>query len=361
MDSSYDIHVFTTEIRNLNKFKRSNIHCFKRSYVEEIISKIKTKFFGKYQNLSFRQINSFSALIDENKIELIHAHFGYGALQIYPIAKKKHIPLLVHFHGVDASLMLKKKNYVEQLREMMKYAKAIAVSKHIAANLIDAGIPEDRIEVQYLGIPIELFKYVKRTSPSKLIKTHRNLQFIQVSNFVEKKGHIYSILAFQKLLNICPGAHLNLIGEGPLLHSCKKVVHKNGLSNKIKFLGVKNSEEVAEIMKKSDIFLHHSITSKKGDQEGLPTVLMEAMSTGMIIISTFHSGIPELVKNGFNGFLVREKDIEGYFFAMKEVLQLGDDRINQNARKTVVSSFRLDKNTEYLKKKYSDTITKKQF
>jgi colanic acid/amylovoran biosynthesis glycosyltransferase len=61
-------------------------------------------------------------------------------------------------------------------------------------------------------------------------------------------------------------------------------------------------------MKNSDIFLAPSVTSESGDQEGIPVVLMEAMASQMPVISSYHSGIPELVISGENGLLVKERD-----------------------------------------------------
>jgi colanic acid/amylovoran biosynthesis glycosyltransferase len=63
-------------------------------------------------------------------------------------------------------------------------------------------------------------------------------------------------------------------------------------------------------MSESDIFLAPSVTSLNGDQEGIPVVLMEALASGMPVISTYHSGIPELIEDGKSGFLTPERDVD---------------------------------------------------
>jgi colanic acid/amylovoran biosynthesis glycosyltransferase len=75
-------------------------------------------------------------------------------------------------------------------------------------------------------------------------------------------------------------------------------------------LGWKTQQEVAEILGQAHVLLAPSVTAPSGDQEGTPVALMEAMAMGMPVIATRHSGIPEMVRDGENGFLVPERDPE---------------------------------------------------
>ncbi|HEB87286.1 MAG TPA: glycosyltransferase, partial [Gammaproteobacteria bacterium] len=67
------------------------------------------------------------------------------------------------------------------------------------------------------------------------------------------------------------------------------------------------------------LFMAPSVTSQSGDMEGIPTVLMEAMATGLPVISTLHSGIAELVDDGVSGRLVAERDVDGLAEAIREL------------------------------------------
>jgi colanic acid/amylovoran biosynthesis glycosyltransferase len=67
-------------------------------------------------------------------------------------------------------------------------------------------------------------------------------------------------------------------------------------------------EQVVEVLRRASIFLAPSVTSADGDQEGIPVALMEAMSSGVPVVATEHSGIPELVEDGISGFLAPERD-----------------------------------------------------
>jgi glycosyltransferase involved in cell wall biosynthesis len=74
-------------------------------------------------------------------------------------------------------------------------------------------------------------------------------------------------------------------------------------------------------MESADVFLHHSVTTEAGDMEGIPTVIMEAMATGLPVVSTYHSGIPELVEHEHSGLLVAERNVRAYVDALRQVVQ----------------------------------------
>ena len=76
------------------------------------------------------------------------------------------------------------------------------------------------------------------------------------------------------------------------------------------FLGWKEPEQIVELVASADIFLAPCVTAKNGDQEGIPMVIMEAMALGLPVISTEHTGIPELVEDGKTGYLVSERDVD---------------------------------------------------
>jgi colanic acid/amylovoran biosynthesis glycosyltransferase len=82
------------------------------------------------------------------------------------------------------------------------------------------------------------------------------------------------------------------------------------LLKKYRFLGVQTPETVKTWMNKAKMLVAPSITTDQGETEGLPIVILEAMSMGLPVISTVHAGIPEAVKHQETGFLTQEKDTE---------------------------------------------------
>ena len=136
--------------------------------------------------------------------------------------------------------------------------------------------------------------------------------------------------------------------------SCQ-IVPEMGLQDKISFKGHVRPEEVFGILASADVFLHHSITARSGDKEGIPNAIMEAMATGLPVVSTYHSGIPELVDNGTDGYLVGEKDVPSYVEAMKEAVN-SDSDLPRRASEKVLKSFNLETQNRKISDLYGKLI-----
>jgi len=305
--------------------------------------------------LNSTQENFFIKKLTENSAKIIHAHFGPSGIEVLPLAKKLNLPLVVTFHGYDASTLLKNINYVLRLKELFDYAYIISVSNAMHNELLELGANESKSTVIRCGIPVEKFNYRERTPVHLKMKRGKKIVFLQVSNFVEKKGHRFTIEAFSKIKKFYPNILLVLAGDGILLNDIKKLVHYYNLNDSVEFLGKINENKVSEIMNSSDIFLHHSITSKEGDKEGLPTVLMEAMATGLPCVSTYHAGIPELIKDSINGYLVNESEIENYVNKIK-LLLTKENNFSKKSRETVEAEFSLAKSVQALVNTYNKII-----
>jgi glycosyltransferase involved in cell wall biosynthesis len=265
------------------------------------------------------------------------------------------LPLVVTFHGYDASLLLQNKVYVRNLKELFKYAHIITVSDNMKNDLIKLSDSADRFNVVRCGIPVDLFEYKERLPLPEKFAGGEEIIFLQVSNFVEVKGHKYTLEAFRNFLNHYDNAKLILAGEGETKKSIQSLCRQLGIIEKVAFPGVVNEQEVTKLLLEADVFLHHSVSLPNGVKEGLPTVLMEAMATGLPVISTIHSAIPELIENGVDGFLVNERDIEEY---SKTILNLKNvaNSIGMMARKKVERNFNLDIESKKLLDIYSNLV-----
>jgi colanic acid/amylovoran biosynthesis glycosyltransferase len=164
-------------------------------------------------------------------------------------------------------------------------------------------VNEEKIYVHRMGIDLEKFQFQER-----MLQPGEPLKILTVGRLNEKKGHEYAIKGVAKLIKKKKNLIYTIAGDGPLGDKLANLVLDLGIDGNVKFLGPVDQKEVLKLYRESHIFLLTSVTAKNGDQEGIPVVLMEAQAMGLPIISTYHSGIPELVENGKSGFLVPEKD-----------------------------------------------------
>lgn len=251
------------------------------------------------------------------KYDVLFAHFGPNGLRAswYRDAGLVQGPLVTVFHGFDLSTYLHL-NGEQIYRPLFNSGDLfLPISRFWKNKLQELGCPSEKIKVHHVGINCEQFYYKKR-----IPKINSPKVLISVARLVEKKGIEYAIRAMARLVIMNVDVRYRIIGSGPLEASLRQLTSELGLANRIEFLGTKTSGEIAEELTQAQLFLAPSTTSGDGDMEGIPTVLMEAMATGLPVISTYHSGIPELVEDGISGKLVPERDVESLAQAIKSLI-----------------------------------------
>lgn len=325
------------------------------SRLKEIILNRPELSYLNIPHLFFYKKKQYEKFISGKESKLIHAHFGPSGIEVLPIAQKLNLPLLTSFHGYDASSLLKYSMYIKNLKKLFNYSHVITPSEYMLNSFHKLGLYSKNEHIIHYGIPINIFAYKERQPINQKVIKKEEIIFLQVSNFVEKKGHKYTVITFSNFLKTYPDSRLILAGDGPLRKSIMSLVNDLGIGDKVVFSGLVYQEKVIDLMYLADVFLHHSITSDDGNMEGIPNVIMEAMATGLPIISTRHAAIPELVNHGLNGFLVEEKNIKDYEMAMKKVLSCNND-LGINGRKKIENDFNLDKINEKLISVYKKVL-----
>ncbi len=167
------------------------------------------------------------------------------------------------------------------------------------------GCDPKKIIVHHSAIDCKKFSFKPRTLGGAGI-----INVVTVCRLTEKKGLIYSIRAVTQLIRRYPSIRYDIVGFGPLEQELKQLIARLGAQNQIRLVGRASEDGVAAILDDAHIFLLASVTASNGDEEGIPNVLKEAMARGIPVVSTFHSGIPELVDDGVSGFLVPQRSIK---------------------------------------------------
>ena len=113
------------------------------------------------------------------------------------------------------------------------------------------------------------------------------------------------------------------------------------LESRVTFTGALAAADVRRMYRQSDVFALACVVVDNGDRDGMPTVLIEAMATGIPVISTPVTGIPELVTDGENGFLVPQRDVPALANALETLMVNRELRIRMGhrARERVVTDF----------------------
>ncbi len=317
----------------------------------KIINKIKWWLWKADKYLSFKNKNfadSLDKIIKDFQPDIIHCHFAYEALMLLDNLKDFSIPVVIHFHGYGASQMLKKQSYVKKIKYYLNKDNVypIIVSKYFIEKLNSHNIKTNKSLLLYYGIDIQKFILNNGNHKNKIFT------FLQVSSFAEQKGHEYTLQAFAKFIQTQKDKKFKLIltGDGERKQYLISLAEKLNIKEIVNFIGNVSHQKAKELMEQADVFVHHSITAKNGDTEGIPNAIMEAMAMELPVISTFHTGISELVENGINGYLIKEKDIETYAKRMQDILTWG--KIKQNRNK-IERYFEYIKHNEILENFYN--------
>ncbi len=214
--------------------------------------------------------------------------------------------------------------------------------------LVRLGCDPEKIIVHRMGVKTDDF------APA-FDKNNETTQILTVGRLVEKKGIKFGLLGFSETLKRFPALEYKIVGDGPLMGDLQELVSQLGLENKVEFLGWKDQGDIRQFMRNADIFLAPSVVDVKGDQEGVPVVLMEAMASGLPIISTFHSGIPELVEDGVSGFLVPERDTATLTERLGHLLEHPErwPAMGEAGREKVKDMFDIDKLNDELVRLYA--------
>ena len=238
------------------------------------------------------------------KFDIILCQFGTLGKQFAEFKKKYDLKakLVTCFRGCDTSYVLRRqKNAYAHLFEIGDLF--LPVCECFKQKLISVGASVEKTIVQHSAIDCSLFQFKDRTIPGR-----GTIQIMTASRLVPKKGHVYMLRALVHIVKKYPNTHYTIIGSGRLKAQLYQLVQQLGLASYVQFIGAVPHNELVNILDKADLFVLPSVVDSQGDSEGIPNALKEAMVTGIPVISTYHSGIPELIQHNHSGLLVPEKD-----------------------------------------------------
>ncbi len=297
----------------------------------------------------FPKLALFARQMEAQGIPHLHAHFAnHPAAAAFIIHRLTGIPYSFTAHGADLQ--------VDQhmLHEKVAEAAFTVTISHYNRDFIAQVAGEayrHKILVIRCGVDTQVFQPVDVQAglpPFSILCT---------GTLYEVKGQTYLVEACRLLHERGVDFECNFIGDGPDLIALTNQVARAGLSDRVRFLGRRNRAEIAEQLRRADVVSVPSVPTTSGRREGIPVVLMEAMGSGIPVVASGISGIPELVRDGENGLLVPPRDPAQLAQALERLHRDPSLRhlLGQAGRATVLQEFDLQANAARLAQHFTTT------
>jgi len=241
-------------------------------------------------------------LLDQVQPDIVHAHFGPTGCEMAEIARAAGVPLVTSLYGVDAAVLPYLAHWRDAYLRLFDCGDLfLAEAPEMRRKVIAAGAPPERTVIQPIVIDLTRYpRWTPRPEPRVLF----------AGRFIEKKGLLDAIAAFDRAYATEPAARLTIVGDGPDGVDAQALVRRLSSAHAIEFVGSQPHAELIRMLASATVLIHPSVTAVDGDSEGgAPTILLEAQAIGTPIVTTRHADIPHVAPEGPGVRLCDEHDI----------------------------------------------------
>ncbi len=246
----------------------------------------------------------------QRRITHLHAHFVHspGAVAFFArLAGGAPFSLTAHAKDLYTTLPrnLRIRGYAADFLVTCTAANGLYLREMLAGDAVA------RIHVLHHGVDLERFVPLRAVVPGRILS---------VGRLVSKKGFAELIAALDLLSRGGNRFDAEIFGGGPLRGELLKQAQTAGLIDRIAFRGARTQDEIISAYRQAALFVLAPVVTDDGDRDGIPNVLVEAMASGVPVVSTRISGIPELITDGVDGVLVEPHNPAALAAAMAGVL-----------------------------------------
>ena len=288
------------------------------------ILEIPTYAIAISNKLTWQSFQNIYQLLKSQKFDIIHTHGGTAGFWGRLVAAcLNHKPKIIHtYHGLHylnttqtKSIQQKIKTAIFQKIDQLLLAvtdRIICVCRSDYKRAIAAKVATpSKTAIVYNGIEIDKFSYPLDQETARQIFDTAPTEFVfgNIGRLHEQKGHKYLLQAFAK---VADRARLVIVGDGELRDELMMLADELQISDLITFLGARS--DIHEFLSAINVFIMPSLW------EGQPIALLEALAMGKPCIVSDVDGIPEIIANGVNGYLVKPKDIAGLTQVMNKAI-----------------------------------------
>lgn len=310
----------------------------------------------KYPPYDIALANKIACVIEEEGLDLLHVHYAMPHAVSAALGKDmaaSDIGIITTLHGTDVTIL----GYNDSLRNTVRYG----INKSTIVTAVSNSLKEDTValikpdkEIHTIYNFIDESTYVPQdpgTLKEELGIREDEKVIIHISNFREVKNIPDVVKSFQRISQQVD-AKLLLVGEGPEMENIQQLVQTLALEEKVIFTGKRN--DMAQLLAISDMMFHLS------EKEAFGLVLLEAMACGVPSVATNRGGIPEVITDGENGFLVTLGDLD--VAVEKGLTLLGNESLRrsfiENGFRTVKEKFDSAKIVEQYEQLYYEAAGK---
>ena len=265
----------------------------------------------------------------------LHAHWAtYPSTAAMLLSNRLGIPYSFTAHAHDIFLE------DHMLAEKLKSAKfTVAISQFNKNYLREcvAGADVANIKIIHCGVSLVNFPVITEGRDSKLV--------LAIGRLDDIKGFPYLVDACAILRDKSVDFRCDIVGSGPLQASLTARIEALKLGGQVRLLGARKQEEVRALLHRARIFALPCVVTSSGDRDGIPVALMEAMASGLPVVSTRVSGVPELVEDGETGLLAASGDAQDLAQCLERLLKTGSlgAEIAIKARRHIEREFDIQK------------------
>lgn len=255
-------------------------------------------------------LNSFFWIKKKN-VDLIIGSWAYpDGVAAYLLARLLGKKFILKVHGSDINVAAESKLRAWQIGFIASRSDGVlAVSNALKRRLLELGVAEEKVSVLYNGVDHQLFN-VENCSA-----INAGCQVLYVGNLKKEKGVLELVAAFEQVLERHPQAQLVYAGAGECFDEIKIQLKQRNLAQSVELLGSVNHCDLPQLMARATMIVLPSYN------EGVPNVLLEAMSSGKPVVATRVGGIPEIVVEGVTGILCAPQNIPSLVEAIEQCLR----------------------------------------
>jgi len=272
-------------------------------------------------------------LINREKPHIIHLHSRRGADVLGGLSGR--------FTSTRCLLTRRVDNPESRLWAALKYRlfdKIVTISQGIRNVLVSQGVPVEKItcvpsavDTEQYGAPCDKVWFRREFA----LKEEERICGV-AAQFIDRKGHRFLLQAIPRILRDQPHSRFLLFGKGPLEDTLRSMSRDLGIDGKVVFAGFR--DDLDRIIGCLDLLIHPAL------MEGLGVTLLQASAAGVPIVAAGVGGIPEIVRDGVNGYLIPPSDEIAIADAVLRILADRDlaTRLGENGRRIAATEFSME-------------------